>query len=136
MRGSNKKRLLFFLPFAIALMCWSCDPGKEGLDGISEEIEMINQNCPKMLDAETRIDRVEFRRPDTIAYYFTLVNLNAASLDTAAFRVAMWPGLIGRIKVSPELRLMRDNNAVFIYHYSDKSEKPAYIFTIAPVHYK
>ena len=111
------------------------DPVAKNMENLSEVAKAINEKCPQMLDSETRLDGIEVKDPNTLVYRYTLVNLLANNLDTAQFYRAMWPGLISNIKVSPEMKKLRENNTTIEYYYQDKTNKPVYTFRIGPADY-
>ncbi|MBL7931434.1 MAG: hypothetical protein JNL60_06015 [Bacteroidia bacterium] len=88
-----------------------------------------------MIDSETRIDAVELRGEDTLVYQFTLVNFSGKNIDTAQFYRAMWPGIISNIRISPEMKGLREAGAKFMYVYKDKESKLIYSFRILPHNY-
>ena len=88
-----------------------------------------------MLDSETRIDGVQLLGENTLQYNYTLVNLLSQNVDTAQFRRALWPGILGMIRVSSDMQKLRDQNATIQYHYRDKQGGPIYTFVIRPEHY-
>lgn len=88
-----------------------------------------------MLDSETRIDKVELKEPNTIVYKYTLVNLLAENMDTLKFYNAMWPGLLSYIRVSDEMKSLRNSGGSIEYCYSDKKNKEVYRFKITPKDY-
>jgi hypothetical protein len=96
----------------------------------------INEKCPKMLDSETRLDGIEVRDPNTLVYKYTLVNFLAQNIDTAQFYHAMWPGIISTVRVSPEMKKLRENDTDIEYFYQDKAGKTIYTFRISPGDYK
>lgn len=89
-----------------------------------------------MIDSETRIDRVELRGTDTLAYYFTLVNALKENIDTTQFYKVLWPGIVSNIRISPEMKKLREAQAKFVYAYQDKNAAFIYRFTVSPVHYQ
>jgi hypothetical protein len=105
---------------------------KENLEAIAEN---INKKCPKMLDSETRFEGIEFIEPNTLVYKYTLVNLLKQNVDTAEFYRALWPGLISNIKISPDMKRLRENSTLIEYYYLDKNHQPIYTFHIGPQHY-
>lgn len=129
----KKISIAFLLLFAIV----SCN---DESDKVSSEIkqiaEQINKKCPQMIDSETRLDGISVKEPSTIVYKYTLVNLLVENLDTAKFYTAMWPGLLSTIKVSPEMKSLREANTEFHYDYKDKNNKGVYLFKILPKDYK
>lgn len=111
------------------------DPVAKNMENLAEVAKVINEKCPQMLDSETRLDGIEVKDPNTLVYRYTLVNLLAENLDTAQFYRAMWPGLISNVKVSPEMKKLRENNTIIEYYYQDKTNKPVYAFRMGPSDY-
>jgi hypothetical protein len=124
----------FIFPL-IALLFFS-DCSTRRTPDLQEVVESVNAKCPQMLDAETRIDGVSLHGTDTLRYNYTLVNLNVERLDTSKFRVAMWPGILAHIRVSSDLKALKDDGTVFQYQYKDKAGRHVYLFTIAPALYR
>lgn len=98
--------------------------------------EEINEKCPKMLDSETRLDGIDVKEPNTLVYRFTLVHLLSKNVDTTEFYKALWPGIISNVKVSAEMKKLRDANTSIEYVYQDKENKSIYTFRIGPADYK
>ena len=88
-----------------------------------------------MVDSETRIDGIGIRGKNTVVYKYTLVNVLARNVDTLAFRQAAWLGILSLIKVSPDLKELRDQQTRFEYCYNDKLNTPIYTFKIYPKDY-
>jgi hypothetical protein len=114
-----------------------CSCANERSDGatIEEIAREFNKKCPQMIDSETKIDGIDIKEPNTIVYNYTLINLLKQKVDTAEFNKALRPGLISVIKLSPEMKKLRDNNTNFEYAYYDKSHAFIYRFKILPVDY-
>lgn len=125
----------FYISALFVLFSRCADPVAKNMENLSEVAKAINEKCPQMLDSETRLDGIEVKDPNTLVYRYTLVNLLAANLDTAQFYRAMWPGLISNVKVSPEMKKLRENNTTIEYYYQDKTNKPVYIFRMGPSDY-
>jgi hypothetical protein len=123
--------LLYLLCFFV-----SCDPEVSYIDELRGIADQVNRKCPQMLDSETRLDGIEIAEPNTIIYKYTLVNLQTMDVDTGAFRRAMWPGLVSNVKVTSEMKKLRDNQTTLRYAYYDKAKKPICTLTITPQHYK
>lgn len=126
-------KILFVLMLFLLNSCGNERPFGERLE---ETVVSINAKCPKMLDSETRIDRVLLRRPDTLVYCYSLVNVLRQNVDTHQFYLALWPGLLSTIKVSAEMKELRENQTVVQYAYNDKLNNPIYLFTIKPKDYQ
>lgn len=122
------------LVFAVCLF-YSCSQEKPFNERLYNTVTTINEKCPKMLDSETRIDGVEYKEPNTLLYKYTLVNVLKQNVDTHQFYLALWPGLLSTIKVSAEMKELRENNTLVQYAYNDKLNNPIYTFTIKPENY-
>lgn len=125
----------FYIGVLFTLFSGCSDPVAKNMENLSEVAKAINEKCPQMLDSETRLDGIEVKDPNTLVYRYTLVNLLAANLDTVQFYRAMWPGLISNIKISPEMKKLRENNTIIEYYYQDKTNKPVYTFRMGPSDY-
>jgi hypothetical protein len=113
----------------------SCD-NVSGTDAyIEEDVATINKGCPKLLDEETRLENVVFLKPSLIVYNYLLVNVALANVDTAQFRVALWPGILSGIRVDKGLSALRERKMSFEYRYYDKNKKLIYTFKIGPGEY-
>lgn len=125
-------KFISILLMSFAVGCTQLSPEAR----MEKDVAGINEKCPTMIDSETRLDGIDIVKPNTIIYKYTLVNLNVQYLDTQGFRSAMWPGILGTIKINPAMQKLRDNNTTIQYSYRDKDGRTAYIFTITPQHYK
>ncbi|HOZ86489.1 MAG TPA: hypothetical protein PL029_01970 [Bacteroidia bacterium] len=106
----------------------------------TEELETIasefNRDGARMIDSETRIDAIEIKGGNTIVYKYTLVNLQVKHVDTTEFKQALKPGIISLIKLSPQMKKLRDRETHFEYYYQDKENKLIYNFKINPLDYQ
>jgi hypothetical protein len=58
------------------------------------------------------------------------------NVDTVEFYRALWPGIISNIKVSLEMKKLREADTEIDYFYQDKNGKPIYTFHITPDRYR
>ncbi|MES2680018.1 MAG: hypothetical protein V4635_09045 [Bacteroidota bacterium] len=123
---------LLFLFFVLA-RCADNTANTDELEIIASE---FNRDGARMIDSETRIDAIEIKGTNTIVYKYTLVNLQAKHVDTTEFKQALMPGIISLIKLSPEMKKLRDRETNFEYFYQDKDKKFIYNFKITPQDYK
>lgn len=130
-----KKVISALIVLLFLILTPSCEFIQSGEKGIQEEIAAINSECPKMIDSETRLERVELLQTQRIAYYFSLVNVYRQNVDTQLFRRNLWPGLLSAVRTSPELENLRENEMKFEYVYLDKAKQLIYTFSIKPEHY-
>lgn len=127
------KIAVLFLMFTVFS---SCEDSVIQEGSIEEEVAMVNKNCPKMLDEETRLEKVVFTKPSLIIYNYTLVNLSKQNVDTSQFRTALWPGILSTIRVDKDLAGLREHQMNFEYRYYDKSKELIYTFKISPGNYQ
>ncbi len=126
---------VWLLSASVCLLFCRCATESSGSATLEEIAREFNKKCPQMIDSETKIDGIEIKEPNTIVYNYTLVNLFKQKVDTAEFNKALRPGLISVIKLSPEMKKLRDNNTNFEYAYYDKSHTFIYLFKILPTDY-
>jgi hypothetical protein len=129
------KNSLFIIVCALCFIFSCTDSETQNMKDLSRVAEEINEKCPRLLDSETRFDGIEVKEPNTLVYRYTLVKLDAQNMDTARFYRAMWPGIISTVKISPEMKKLRENNTNIEYSYQDKNGKDVYRFKITPADY-
>ena len=61
-----------------------------------------------MIDSETKFEGIEFIETNKIIYKFTLINLSVQNVDTTQFKLALWPGILSTIKISSEMKKLRE----------------------------
>lgn len=122
--------LIFLLLFA------RCDNHTVNTKELEQIAAGFNQKGPRMIDSETKIESIEIKANNTILYKYTLVNLLVKNVDTTEFKKALKPGIISIIKVSPEMKKLRDQGTNFEYYYQDKNNQFIYNFKIFPADYK
>jgi hypothetical protein len=126
----------FFISLFLLVCFVRCvDSAEKNMEDLSKVAREINDKCPKMLDSETRLDGIEVKEPNTLVYKYTLISLSVQNIDTVQFYRALWPGIISNIKVSPEMKRLKQNNTNIEYYYQDKTNKPIYTFRIGPLDY-
>ncbi len=132
------KRSIFLYFVLTGCIFFSCSPPKSEImdDKAFEVVERFNKKCPMMVDSETRIDAIEVKKPNTVLYKYTLVNINVEKVDTVSFNAALRPGIINTLKTNPDIKDLRDAKANFEYYYKDKKGKFIYSFTVTPKDYK
>lgn len=114
----------------------NCESKEEkNMRQLNKSAAQLNEKCPQMLDSETRLDRIEVKEPNTLVYKFTLMNVLAKNMDTVLFYRAMWPGLISNIKVSLEMKTLRENKTTIEYFYQDKENNRINSIRITPEDY-
>ena len=95
----------------------------------------LNEVCPMMVDADTRLDNVVALPPNSFQYNYTLVNLSKSDVVVEEFRTYMLPQLINNVKTNPDMSSFRKNMVTMIYVYKDKLGEHITKFTISPEEY-
>jgi len=127
------------MKFPLLLFCFICfarcqEPGLN-VNELQQIAADFNKKGPRMIDSETKIESIEIKGNNTIVYKYTLINLLAKNVDTVEFKKLLKPGIISVIKISPEMKKLRDQNTQFEYNYQDKEQKFIYNFRILPKDY-
>ena len=81
----------------------------------------LNEQCPVMIDRETRLDNVIALPDNTFAYNYTLVNMVKDSIDLKVFEDYMHPMILNNVRTHPDLKFFRDNKVTMVYNYRDKN---------------
>ncbi len=122
--------------FLASVLFTQCDDEASHMKELSRIATEINEKCPQMIDSETRLDGIEVKAPNTLVYRYSLIHLVSQSIDTVQFYRALWPGIISNIKVSAEMKKLRDHHTTIEYFYQDKNNIPIYTFRVGPADYK
>ena len=117
----------------VFLLACSAEPSPT--EQLQQSLKTVNDKCPQMVDAETRLDAVLFQAPATIIYKYTLVNVQRQRVDTAEFRRALWPGILASVRAGDAMKPFRENLMTMEYHYSDHSNQIIYNFKVSPKEY-
>ena len=125
----------YFFILLFTLLFISCTQNPAPVATLEEIATEFNKKCPQMIDSETRIDGINIKLPNTIVYKYTLINLPVQNVDTNEFKKALRPGIISIIKLSPEMKQLRESNTNFEYQYFDKLNKAIYTFKFFPKDY-
>jgi hypothetical protein len=95
----------------------------------------LNEVCPMMVDADTRLDNAVALPPNSLQYNYTLVNLVKSDINIEEFRTYMLPQLINITKTNPDMSAFRKNRVTMIYVYKDKQGEHVTKFAISPEEY-
>ena len=125
---------LLLLPIFIIFS--NCSNPKTEEKDLSKTVADINKNCPQVIDSETKFDGLDFIKPNTLIYKFTLLHVMAQNVDTLEFKKALLPGILSTIKISPEMKQLRDNDTKINYAYYDKMKLLIYTFRFSKEDYK
>lgn len=86
----------------------------------AEEVRMMNNSLPTMLDDSTRLDAVEYDSDmDTLMYLHTMVDGSVDEYDTAYFRDAVKKNIVTNLCESGDTRPFLRNGTTYAYSYVD-----------------
>jgi len=107
----------------------------QGEDPIRSSATALNNQCPVMLDAQTRMDRAEALQGNILATYFTLMNVQAGQFDVEAFKEQMRPALLQQVRFNDEFRQLREATGALECNYADANGTKICVITITPADY-
>ncbi|WP_319480625.1 zinc ribbon domain-containing protein [uncultured Draconibacterium sp.] len=81
----------------------------------------LNEACPLMVDAETRLDNAAAMPNNTFQYNYSLMTLVKDSIDISSFEAYLIPQITNNIKTNPDMELFRVNQVTMNYKYVDKN---------------
>ncbi len=102
---------------------------------LDEAAEEVNKICPQMIDEETRIDNAEVLGGNTFRYNYTMLKINADSIEPLAFKAYMEPIIVNEVKTSKNLILFREMETTLVYSYKDKNGKFIMEVRVGPEQY-
>jgi hypothetical protein len=100
------------------------------------ESEMLNKQCPIMVDDVTRLDSSSTGLNNKFIYYYTLLNKEKIDTDIEEMKQFLTYQIIHLVKTNEQLKTMRDNEVNFCYNYQDKNFKNLFEITITKDDYK
>lgn len=90
-------------------------------DGLKRIAAEASKNLPKMVDSETRLDRVT-ASGHMLVYEYDMPNYSASQMDLRVFHDALLPSVRSKSCTLEEARKMfLDNGVTLRYHYVDKA---------------
>lgn len=92
----------------------------------------LNKTCPKMIDAQTRLDSVTVRPHKELVYHYTLIKIIKNRFDMEAFEGYMKPIMQNQIRTNDALKTYRENKAIMTYSYNDKNGQPLMEMVFTP----
>lgn len=101
-----------------------------------EVSNQINENCPLMLDKDTRLDGTVALPDNTLKYNYTLVNLSQSEIDPTDLKSYLEPKIVNNVKTSPDMKYFRDNRVTLLYAYYDKNGSFVLNLEVSPENYK
>jgi hypothetical protein len=97
--------------------------------------EQINQNCPMVIDSETRLDNTIGGPGKMFMYNYTLVNMSKDEIDIPQFKSYIEPRVINNARTNNDMRSFRDNKVEMVYKYFDKNGVFVFDVRVLPDHY-
>ena len=79
----------------------------------------LNESCPMMVDAETRLDNAVAMPDNVFQYNYTMINIKKEDLDVDVFTNELEPFITNSVKTNPDLQVYRDNKVTMAYYYQD-----------------
>jgi len=96
----------------------------------------LNKTCPTMVDAETRLDKVDALADNSLRFNYTLIYRDKDSLAIGNLKKFMEPAILNKIKTSPALSRYLNKNLTWIYSYNDKNGDFIFKITYTPEQFK
>lgn len=119
--------------FLIGFVLCGCNDQHSDLNKqLSNMIDTNNTVLPKMVDAETRLERLEMIKDVLgIDYIYTIINLTSEQIDPDDYQ-QLKPDIVKIICNQPEFTFFINNNIIMRYSYFSSDGKPAFAVTIQP----
>jgi hypothetical protein len=95
----------------------------------------VNEQCPMVLDKDTRLDTTMAGPGNRLTYYYTLVNYLKSELDSEELKKNIKPNLINNAKTNKDMESFRLNRIELIYIYRDKENIEILRIAIQPDEY-
>jgi len=138
-RNNNMTGRIFVLRYILIvfgfMIVTSCEQMLSDEERLKVFVAKVNKKCPTLLDSETQFDGIDLKEGNIIRYKYTLVNVFSENVDKNQFYRDLWPGILSDIKISSEMKNLRDKRMTVEYYYQDKDQKPIYTFKITPEDY-
>ncbi len=85
--------------------------------------ETTNKQLPMMVDADTRLDKVEVGAGtnNALIYDYTLPKLAKNQIDASVLQKKLLPYLIANYRTNNTMQSLRDRGVALDYHYVDKN---------------
>ena len=88
---------------------------------LMETASSLNENCPIMVDQETRLDNVMGLPNNVFQYNYTLVNWTIDSINIIELENSIQPLILNNVISNPDLETFRNNRTTLDYNYRDKN---------------
>jgi hypothetical protein len=132
-----KTTIGFFVGFGIMTFTTNYFFKKPTFDKAMIEISNeLNENCPIILDSETRLDNTVVLPNNIFQYNYTLPNMEKEKMNVEEMKNYLYPNMINFVKTTPEMKQIRENNVVVNYNYRDKNNNYLFTISVKPSDYK
>lgn len=127
------KKIYLMMIFLIGLVICGCNDQHSNLNKqLATMIDSHNAMLPKMVDAETRLERLEkIKDAPGIDYIYTIINLTSEQIEPNDYQ-ELKPDIVRIICNQPEFTFFVNNNIIMRYSYFSSDGKPAFTVTIQP----
>lgn len=87
---------------------------------LRERAEIMNRDCPFVIDENTRLDSVTLPKKGVLQNNFTLLQDHLDDIDVEAFQNIFKPEITTQLKALPEAEDLRKTKATLVYRYYDR----------------
>lgn len=130
--GATVLGVFMFIIFYYASYLFFTPNYDEALGKMADD---MNQTCPMMVDANTRLDNVGILPGNIIQYNYTMINMDLEQVNTLELRNSMEPLITNAVKTDPEMQFQRKNKTTLNYHYRDKNGSYLFLVSVTPDKY-
>ena len=95
-----------------------------------------NKHCPMMIDQETRFDNVTALPGKILQYNYTMVHVDADSIDSDGFLNYIEPRIINNVRTNPDMQFQRTSRMTLNFSYSDKDGEFICKISVSPDKYE
>ncbi len=140
-KPTNRKPLLvtivgiiaFGIAYFVAQQVFSPPSIDQQLMKIANE---LNESCPVMVDAGTRLDNTITTPEKRFQYNYTLVDMLKENIEIESMEAYLKPQILNTIRTSPDLKFFREKGVTLVYNYKDKNSVHVLRLEFAPNEYK
>ncbi len=96
----------------------------------------LNDGCPEMVDADTRLDSVFLSQEGYLSFFYTLPGREYTSISSTAFYAYMMPEIIDNVRTNRDLKMHRDSSLTMVFNYRDRNGVQITKLIVEPDKYK
>ena len=105
------------------------------IHNLGERAEIMNRDCPFVIDENTRLDSVTSPKADVLQNNYTLLQDSRDDIDVEAFQNIFKPEITLHLKATPQTSDFRKANATLVYKYFDRDKKHVTDIVLQPGEY-